>query len=88
MLILSFFTFSLTYLSPSDPVTLKYERMGAVPDREQLEKVKEEMGLNDPFLVQYARWLGRVLQGDLGDLTIIPPVSGIRFPAGSPTHCC
>ena len=67
MLILSFFTFSLTYLSPSDPVTLKYERMGAVPDREQLEKVKEEMGLNDPFLVQYAHWLGRVLQGDLGE---------------------
>ena len=67
MLILSFFTFSLTYLSPSDPVTLKYERMGAVPDREQLEKVKDEMGLNDPFLVQYARWLGRVLQGDLGE---------------------
>ena len=67
MLVLSFFTFCLTYLSPSDPVTLKYERMGAVPDREQLEKVKEEMGLNDPLLVQYAHWLGNVLQGDLGE---------------------
>ena len=67
MLILSFFTFSLTYLSPSDPVTLKYERMGAVPDKEQVEKTKEEMGLNDPFLVQYFHWLGNVLQGDLGE---------------------
>ena len=67
MLILSFFVFSLTYLSPSDPLTLKYERMGAVPDREQLEKDKEAMGLNDPFLVQYGTWLRKVLHGDLGE---------------------
>ena len=40
MLILSFFVFSLTYMSPSDPLTLKYERIGAVPYREQLEKYK------------------------------------------------
>ena len=67
MLILSFFTFSLNYLSPSDPVTLKYERMGAVPDREQVEKLKEEMGLNDPLIVQYVSWLSKVLHGDLGE---------------------
>ncbi len=67
MLVLSFFTFSLTYLAGSDPLTLKYERMGAVPDKEQLEKDKEELGLNDPFIVQYGRWLGNVLHGDLGD---------------------
>lgn len=67
MLLLSFFTFSLTCLSPSDPVTLKYERMGAHPDREMVEEMKEEMGLNDPFLVQYGRWLARVFRGDLGE---------------------
>ena len=67
MLILSFFVFSLTYMSPSDPLTLKYERMGAVPDREQLEKDKEAMGLNDPLLKQYGTWLGKVLHGDLGE---------------------
>ena len=67
MLILSFFVFSLTYMSPSDPLTLNYERMGAVPDREQLEKDKEAMGLNDPLLKQYGTWLGKVLHGDLGE---------------------
>ena len=41
MLILSFFTFALTYLSPSDPITLKYERMGAVPDKALVEAEKE-----------------------------------------------
>ena len=53
MLILSFFTFTLTYLSPSDPITLKYERMGAVPDKALVEAEKEAAGLNDPFLTQY-----------------------------------
>jgi len=66
MLILSFFTFTLTFLSPSDPITLKYERMGAVPDKALLEAEKEAAGLNEPFLVQYWTWLRGVLRGDLG----------------------
>ena len=67
MLILSFFVFALTYLSPLDPVTLKYQRMGETPDQALIEKEKEAMGLNDPFLVQYGRWLGNALRGDLGE---------------------
>lgn len=67
MLVLSFFVFALTYLSPSDPVTLKYQRMGEVPDAAMVEKAKEEMGLNDPFFVQYGRWLGKAVRGDLGE---------------------
>ncbi len=66
MLILSVFTFGLTYLSPSDPVTLYYESMGAKPDKDMVERTKEEMGLNDPFVVQYGRWLNNALHGDLG----------------------
>ena len=67
MFILSLFTFGLTYLSPSDPVTLYYQSMGTKPDKEMVERKKEEMGLNDPFVVQYGRWLGKVLHGDLGE---------------------
>lgn len=67
MLILSFFVFALTFLSPSDPVTLKFARMGATPDPEMVERTKEELGLNDPFLVQYGRWLGKAVRGDLGE---------------------
>ena len=66
MFVLSLFTFGLTYLSPSDPVTLYYESMGAKPDREMVERKKEEMGLNDPFIVQYGHWLNKTLHGDLG----------------------
>lgn len=67
MLILSFFVFTLTYLSPSDPVMLKFQLMGEVPDPVVVEQAREEMGLNDPFLVQYGRWLWKAVHGDLGE---------------------
>ena len=40
MLVLTFFTFALTYISPSDAITLKFERMGATPDKAQVEQMK------------------------------------------------
>ena len=61
MFVLSLFTFGLTYLSPSDPVTLYYQSMGTKPDKKMVEAKKEEMGLNDPFIVQYGRWLSNYI---------------------------
>lgn len=66
MLILSFFTFGLTYLSPADPVTMYFESMGIKADKETIDAEREKEGLNDPFLVQYGRWLNKVAHGDLG----------------------
>ena len=43
MLILSFFVFALTYMSPLDPVTLKYQRMGETPDQALIEREKEAL---------------------------------------------
>lgn len=63
----SFFTFSLTYLSPGDPILMQYIASGStIPSDEELEAAREEMGLNDPFIVQYGRWLGNCLRGDFG----------------------
>ena len=67
MLILSFFVFALTFLSPSDPVTLKYQLMGETPDAELVAQEREALGLNDPLLVQYGRWLLKAVRGDLGE---------------------
>ena len=67
MLILSFFVFALTYLSPSDPVALKYARMGETPDAAVVEAEREALGLNDPLMVQYGRWLWKAVHGDLGE---------------------
>lgn len=63
----TFLTFMITQATPSDAAEMKYVSMGMMPSSELLEKTREEMGLNDPVLVQYGRWLGNVLHGDLGE---------------------
>ncbi len=63
----SFLTFIVTQATPSDPAEMKYAVLGIVPSQELLEETREEMGLNDPILVQYGKWLKNVLQGDLGE---------------------
>ena len=63
---ISIVTFLLTYISPGDPVRNMYLAQGLMPDEEQVAIQREEMGLNDPFLQQYFRWLGNCLHGDFG----------------------
>lgn len=63
---ISFLTFCLTYLSPGDPAELMLAAGGTVPSQELLEKTREDMGLNAPFLVQYGNWLKGVVTGDMG----------------------
>ena len=48
----SFLSFLLMYISPGDPVRTMYAVSGSIPAEEILEQVREEMGLNDPFVVQ------------------------------------
>ena len=63
---ISFLTFALTYLAPGDPVRVMYAASGVMPTEDVINAAREEMGLNDPLLVQYFRWLGNCLQGDFG----------------------
>lgn len=63
---ISFLTFMLTYMSPGDPVTSMYSASGMMPSEAVLEQTREELGLNEPFLVQYGNWLSGCLHGDFG----------------------
>lgn len=63
---ISFLTFLLTYMAPGDPVRTMFAATGTLPSEEVMNEVREEMGLNDPFLVQYTRWLGNCVKGDFG----------------------
>lgn len=63
----TFLTFIITQAAPSDAAEMKYVSKGMMPSVELLEKTREEMGLNDPILIQYVRWLDNVLHGDLGE---------------------
>ena len=62
----SAFTFLLLQVVPGDPVTAAYGLDIENMDPGQVERIREQLGLNDPLLVQYFRYLGRLLQGDLG----------------------
>ena len=63
---ISFFTFMLTYLSPGDPAEIMLTECVNLPTPELLEQTRHELGLDRPFLVQYASWLKGVLTGDMG----------------------
>lgn len=63
---ISFFTFSLTYLSPGDPAEIMLTECGHIPTPELLAQTRAELGLDKPFVEQYGSWCYSVLQGDMG----------------------
>lgn len=64
LFVISVLVFSLMHLIPGDPaqVILGFENTDPV----QLAAVRRDLGLDRPVYVQYGRWLGRVLSGNLG----------------------
>jgi peptide/nickel transport system permease protein len=60
---ISLVTFVLLYLLPADPAR---QIAGRSATAETVDSIRDQLGLNDPLLVQYGRYLGRLLQGDLG----------------------
>jgi peptide/nickel transport system permease protein len=63
LLVVSLLVFAITQVLPADAaVTLLGEN--ATPD--QLEALRVQLGLKDPIWLQYARWAGRLVQGDFG----------------------
>lgn len=64
---ITFLTFLLLHIAPGDPAQKRLSAgSGVAVTQEQIDNMREEMGLNRPFLVQYGSWLGKALTGDLG----------------------
>lgn len=63
LFIVTLMVWGLLLLIPGDPA-LSIVGNDATP--QQVEAVRAELGLDDPIQVRYGRWLGGVLQGDLG----------------------
>lgn len=55
--------FSLMHLTPGDPAQIM---AGESAPHEQVENLRERLGLNDPIPVQYGNYLLNLVQGDLG----------------------
>ncbi|MBI3733480.1 MAG: ABC transporter permease [Chloroflexi bacterium] len=64
LVLISFAVFMLMQLIPGGPMAA-YENNPNI-SAEDLERLKEELGLNVPKHIQYLNWLGSVLRGDLG----------------------
>jgi peptide/nickel transport system permease protein len=60
---ISFLVFTSMHIAPGDPATIIG---GPTATESDIEAIKENLGLNDPFLVQYGRYIAGVFQGDLG----------------------
>lgn len=61
-------TFFLTHMAPGDPMDMYMERQRQRQvDPEIIELLRQKYGLDKPIHVQYFRWLGNVLKGDLGE---------------------
>jgi len=59
----SFLVFSIMSFTPGDPAQLI---LGESAPQAQVLALREEMGLNDPFLIQYGRFVLNAVQGDFG----------------------
>lgn len=56
-------TFCLMYVIPGDPARLM---LGQRADIASIEAIRKQLGLDDPMYIQYFRFIGKAVQGDLG----------------------
>lgn len=63
---ITFLTFFMMHMAGSDVVTELYANRGTEVAQEVIDAKRAELGLDQPFLVQYFTWLGRMLRGDMG----------------------
>lgn len=63
MLIVALFVFSLLYIAPGDPAAIIAGDQATPAD---VERIRELLGLDRPFLVRFGEWLWHILHGDLG----------------------
>jgi peptide/nickel transport system permease protein len=63
MAVVSFVVFALLFLSPTDPAAVI---AGDYASQEAVAAIRTKLGLDQPLIWQYVRWIGHILTGDLG----------------------
>ena len=61
MVIVGMFVFSLLYLAPGDPAALVAGDLATAAD---IAKIRDKLGLNEPFLVRFVHWSWDLLHGE------------------------
>jgi peptide/nickel transport system permease protein len=63
MLVVALFVFSLLYIAPGDPAAIIAGDQATPAD---VERIRESLGLDRPYLVRFGDWLWHIVHGDLG----------------------
>ena len=63
MAFVALFVFSLLYIAPGDPAVVI---AGDQASPEDVERIRQSLGLDRPFLIRFGEWLWQILHGDLG----------------------
>jgi peptide/nickel transport system permease protein len=61
--VVALFVFSLLYIAPGDPAAVIAGDQATPAD---VERIRQNLGLDRPFLVRFGEWFFRILQGDMG----------------------
>ena len=61
--VIAVFVFLLLHLAPGDPAAVI---AGSTAMPEDVARIRAKLGLDDPIYVQFVRWIGQLLRGDLG----------------------
>ena len=64
---ITFITFAMMNTTAVDTVDKLLENIGSVVSQEVEESMRNELGLDKPFLVQYGQWLLGIFKGDMGN---------------------
>jgi len=80
--VVSFLVFSIILLVPGDPAVAL---AGQNPSLAQIQAIRDRLGLNDPFLLQYWHWASGVLHGDLGSSLLTSQTVSASIGARLPT---
>jgi peptide/nickel transport system permease protein len=83
LLVVGVVVFALVHLTPGDPAAVI---LGQNATGEQIEQLRDQLGLNDPLLVQFFRWFGGVLRLDFGESIFLGmPVTQAILDRAQPT---
>jgi peptide/nickel transport system permease protein len=63
MAVVALFVFSLLYIAPGDPAAVIAGDQASPAD---VERIRQSLGLDRPFLVRFGEWVWQILHGDLG----------------------
>jgi peptide/nickel transport system permease protein len=77
MAVVALFVFSLLYIAPGDPAAVIAGDQASPAD---VERIRQSLGLDRPFLVRFGEWVWQILHGDLGTsiFTNLPVTTMIR----------